>query len=281
MTLERKSPSKSATDFSVGTKKKGNDNNIWKVIKTKNNVHRWQKILVVKKGSTKSSKKVNKDIYSSSFIKKLAKNKKYFIHDNGGRPFMVNVSVKNVEIYKLPKNFENNIDPTFEDYNTLVKAYKNVKNVFIGKSVKGDDGNGWAGGIGNSILLHLSANKLSNKLSNKYCFIGEFIYEFEIPDIIEQFHSMIGNSDVSYPVAIGKTYVYFLINKGQYGYLSKEYFEDFPKKHKWALESYDKLWGQGTFRDNPTSKTYNPKSKTSLYKYTKKIPKIKIIQKRK
>lgn len=40
----RKSPSESATKFSVGFVKKGNDGNMWKIITTTAGVHRWAKI---------------------------------------------------------------------------------------------------------------------------------------------------------------------------------------------------------------------------------------------
>ena len=35
MTKERKGPSESATQFSIGTKKLGNNGNMWEIIKTK------------------------------------------------------------------------------------------------------------------------------------------------------------------------------------------------------------------------------------------------------
>ena len=40
----RKSPSESATKFSIGFVKKGNDGNMWKIIATAAGVHRWAKI---------------------------------------------------------------------------------------------------------------------------------------------------------------------------------------------------------------------------------------------
>ena len=40
----RKGPSSSATKFSVGTKKKGNDGNMWKIVKNKNGTKRWLKV---------------------------------------------------------------------------------------------------------------------------------------------------------------------------------------------------------------------------------------------
>ena len=40
----RKGPSESATKFSVGFVKKGNDGNMWKIVATAAGVHRWSKI---------------------------------------------------------------------------------------------------------------------------------------------------------------------------------------------------------------------------------------------
>ena len=40
----RKGPSESATQFSVGTMKKGNDGNKWKITETSSGVHRWSKM---------------------------------------------------------------------------------------------------------------------------------------------------------------------------------------------------------------------------------------------
>ena len=39
----RKGPSFSATKFSVGTKKRGNDGNMWKIVKNKKGTKRWLK----------------------------------------------------------------------------------------------------------------------------------------------------------------------------------------------------------------------------------------------
>lgn len=52
----RKGPSASATDFSVGTIKKGNDGNNWIVVATKSNVHRWQKLTNNKSNKSKKIK---------------------------------------------------------------------------------------------------------------------------------------------------------------------------------------------------------------------------------
>jgi len=41
---DRPSPSESATQFKVGTKKKGNDGNMWIIVENKNGVKRWSKV---------------------------------------------------------------------------------------------------------------------------------------------------------------------------------------------------------------------------------------------
>ena len=43
--LSRPSPSESATLYKIGQKKKGNDGNLYIIIKTKNNIKRWKKII--------------------------------------------------------------------------------------------------------------------------------------------------------------------------------------------------------------------------------------------
>ena len=53
----RKGPEESATKFSVGTKKKGNDGNMWKIVKNKKGTKRWQK---EKNGEVKKTQKNTK-----------------------------------------------------------------------------------------------------------------------------------------------------------------------------------------------------------------------------
>lgn len=43
--VNRKGPSESATLFAIGTKKKGNDGNMWIIIQDKNKIKKWKKIL--------------------------------------------------------------------------------------------------------------------------------------------------------------------------------------------------------------------------------------------
>jgi hypothetical protein len=65
----RKGPSESATKFSIGFVKKGNDGNMWKIVSTKTGVHRWSKI----SSSREPTHNKNSDNVSLEDLKKLAK----------------------------------------------------------------------------------------------------------------------------------------------------------------------------------------------------------------
>jgi hypothetical protein len=68
----RKSPTESASMFSIGYTKKGNDGNMWKIIETSSGVHRWQKITKTHFKTIKKSNHVcykDKDIQKSSLSK--------------------------------------------------------------------------------------------------------------------------------------------------------------------------------------------------------------------
>ena len=184
--LDRKGPSDSATLFPKGTKRVGNDGNMWIITVTKKGVHRWSKDNKVSKG-------------------KMTKGKKYLIHDNGGRPFLVNINGKDVSIFKLPEGVEEDEDTSKNDYTELVKEYKNVKKVFIGKSVKPKDDTAYYAAYGkefdgNTILIEIK--------DKRYCLVAEKIVEFSTKDSIEKFESPVGNSDVPYPLAYGSQNVY-------------------------------------------------------------------------
>jgi len=257
----RKGPEESATKFSIGTEKKGNDGNMWVIVKNKNGVKRWAKKTSKTKKSRKKSKTTNKSTKtlkkSTKTLKKSSKaliGKNYLIFDNGGRPFKVVIKGKGLDIFTYEGLDENG--QSENDYTVLIKSYRNLKKIFVPKGID-DRGDPWSGGKGNTILAHISGNR--------YLFIGPWIYEFETKGKILEYHSQVGNSGVPYPLAVGENNVYFLIAKGE-GYLSREYFEEFPKKYSWAIDGYLRLWGQNKF-DKKLS--------------TKKISKIKVIKKRK
>jgi hypothetical protein len=71
----RQAPSESANNFALGTKKRGNDGNMWVIIQTKNS-KRWSKVNENKLQKTKKTKK--NIIYK--IIKGNNKTKKYTIH---------------------------------------------------------------------------------------------------------------------------------------------------------------------------------------------------------
>ena len=263
MVKKRKGPSQSATNFKDGVKKKGKDNNIWIIVKKKKEVKRRKKHIFKKKVTkTKKKQKTKSSQKNRSTQKKkqkTKKNQKYFIHDNGGRPFKVVINGKKLDIFTFDKDLKEEFGEDNVDYDILVKSYKNLKNIFIPKGID-DRGDKWSGGKGNTILAHISGHK--------YLLIGSSIYEFETKkENILEFHSQVGNSDVPYPLAVGENNVYYLIANGDEGYISKDYFEGFPKEYNWAIDGYLRLWGHQEKFNNLTKKT-------------KKIPKIKIIFKR-
>ena len=240
---KRKGPTNSATEYNIGTIKKGNDGNMWIIVENKNKVKRWKKINNKTKKNIKTKK--NKTNKKTNIL-----GKKYYTHHNGSRPYKVIINGQNVKIYKLRNDYNNYTEPKSDDYNDLIKEYKNVKKIFIGKSIKGDDAYASFGnnskkaqkfGIGNSILINIS--------KYKYSFIGETVYEFKINEEITDYFSMIDRNDSPLPLALGKKNIYFLMHNAYYGMIDRKYFEDFPKKHNWGLDSYSRLWGINKFTD--------------------------------
>lgn len=140
---------------------------------------------------------------------------KYYIHDNGGRPFMVNVNTKDksLEVFKFDKKaydlyIEKTYHPKKNEYisdDNDVKYY--TKSILkIPKYQKVFIGDDWNEKEfkGNSILVNLS--------DMNYIFIGWDIYSFKTDEKINEYRSPVGNSDVPYPYAVSKNYVYFMID---------------------------------------------------------------------
>ena len=138
---------------------------------------------------------------SNTKITKQLKTKKafqtYYTHDNGGRPFKINIIGNTVSIYKFQKNLFNNSNVIRKYTDKPILTYQ-VQKYFIGKSPKckmtlfsGGYGSSFDG---NSILLHIN--------DNKYIYIGEKIYSFTSKSNIVKYVSLVGNSDVPYPYAI-------------------------------------------------------------------------------
>jgi hypothetical protein len=131
----------------------------------------------------------------------------YHTHDNGGRPFRVEINGKDVSVFMNMDTYEK-VNGKFQEVSRPEKHLFDfvAEEVMIGrKSPKGGyDGLKPKEAEGNSILL---------KVGSKYIFIGESIYEFKPlkGDTLQKFYSDIGNSDVPYPYAIGGNNVYILL----------------------------------------------------------------------
>ena len=153
-----------------------------------------------------------------SKTRKQQKGKLYKVHDNGGRPFFVEIQGNTVSVSKNMDTFEI-VNGKFVDISTPPKHLftKKADKIFIGKKspTGGYDGLKASQAEGNSILLKLGSN---------YMFIGHEIYEFSpvLGDTIEAYYSDIGNNDVPYPYAVGKTHIYIMLNKVA---VEKTYFD--------------------------------------------------------
>jgi len=176
---------------------------------------------------------------------KLSKTKSYLIHNNGTRPYRVTVSGNNVAIYKNTES------------GPLIKTLV-VKQIHVGKY----DG---AFGHGNSILLDLG--------SKKYIHIGFDIYEFSMLDDFEAYYSLIGNSDVPYPILLGSKYVYFMLD---FIYLPRTVFKAKMTAKEWE-DAYQYFYG---YKDYETGNNANTKSDAHKIKATcgKKFKNLKMLK---
>jgi hypothetical protein len=132
-------------------------------------------------------------------VKRWVKTRGYLIHDNGARTLFVHIKDNNtVSIRKL------NIDGS--KYDSIVKSYT-VKKIIVGKSTYDPSKKK------QTILKYLDGNSILLQLiNNKYVFIGNCIYEFTMPDDYKKYYSLVGNSDVPYPVLVGSEYIYFMLD---------------------------------------------------------------------
>ena len=138
------------------------------------------------------------------------KGKFYDVHDNGSRPYRVYIDGSSVSIYKG------------DAYDILIKKIS-VKKVYLGK--------GKGSAAGNSILLHVSGKK--------YVYIGHEIYEFQMEDTVDSYFSLIGNSDVPYPVLLGTEYAYFMLDRC---YVPRTSFSPSMTKSDWE-DAYQRFYG--------------------------------------
>lgn len=189
--------------------------------------------------------------------------KKYFIHDNGSRPFLVYLDKDSAYVYRIPENiyFHNEDYVSNKQHHLYIEPiadFKTIKN-FVGKSPLTESTSFSAGYgprfDGNSILLKTG--------ENKYVYIGYEIYEFKIPDDdeITKYYSPVGNSDVPYPVAFGKKNMYFMLDKD---YVPMKYFKDLELEEK--IDAYSYYYGH--------------EGDEELSEYAVKMPEVKMLYNR-
>jgi hypothetical protein len=213
--------------------------------------------------SSPDAKGVYKWIKANKTRKVSKGTKIYDVHDNGSRPFRVEVDGKKVSIYRgtRPKGSTNYGSL---DYSTLVKTLT-VSAIHVGESTCNksaylpDACGKWA--TGNTILLHISGNK--------YMFVGQEIYEFTMEDDFEAFYSIVGNSDVPYPITLGSKYVYLMLDS-DHTYISRDLFKAKMTGTEWA-DAYAYYYG---FKDFETGERIN-----CFDKYRTNLPKRKACEK--
>lgn len=174
---------------------------------------------------------ISKPIDKTTF-KKLVKSKTsqlYLTHDNGGRTFLVICNKSNVcaLVFNGKNEDYNPYDIKLKklyEYNIPVMEYTDIIQCFPGKDVDEKY-------LGNSVLIHIK--------NNRYAFIGDCIYEFDTfeNDKIIEYYSMVGNSDVPYPVALGEKYVYMMLD---HSYIARS---DFPENYNDWMDAYGCYYG--------------------------------------
>jgi len=168
----------------------------------------------------------------------------YWTHDNGGRAFAVYYNKnsdsqedKNVYIYEFPKDVAWPWDEEVESENyyvDLVATYSPI-NVWIPKGHLINTQNVEDNHLrfeGNSILLQLTERKC--------VFIGTEIYEFDLDENenVHSYYSLVGNSDVPYPVLVGSKNVYFMLD---YKFVPIEKFNNFTELQ--FMDGYSYYYG--------------------------------------
>ncbi len=236
----RKGPIQSATLYKIGTKKSGNDGNKWIVTETSNGIKRWKiysknqncnvdcksksksKSRQRSKSITKYMKKYNKckndqikkyesTSNTNSFIwaKNLtSKPMEYLIHDNGGRPFKFIATKNNIDIFTFKDtkslDFSDYEEPIYDVHLLSIKKFigfwigidTGYDNCYFRLKPKEFDGN--------SILIQ--------ETKTSYISVGWYVYRFTTDEVILDYMSPVGGSDVPYPIAYSEHYVYFMLD---------------------------------------------------------------------
>ena len=175
-------------------------------------------------------------------ITQKRKGKSYDIHDNGARPFRVIIDGTTISIYGA-------------NHDELIRTIR-VKKVHLG---------GKKSQLGNSILVHISGNN--------YMYIGHEIYEFKMEDTVDSYFSLIGNSDVPYPVLLGAENVYFMLD---HCYVSRSEFNPKMTKAEWE-DAYQRYYGHA----DPMTGEKSSKMSDGLKKKCKRMKGFHIVARHK
>jgi hypothetical protein len=182
----RKGPPYHAKDCK-GQTKKGNDKKPYISIPDSKGVYKW----------------IPKDVKPHSEQTQTKGIKTYMILDNGSNAFVAKVSPSHVNIYRLKHTNQNG---SVLDKKVLDMDYKKI---FIGDNDLNIKGGPAPKGMypGNSILIQTSPGK--------YIYAGNEIYSFGTinGEKINKYYSIVGNSHVTYPYAVGEHYTYFMLDK--------------------------------------------------------------------
>lgn len=116
----------------------------------------------------------------------------YKIQDNGGIPFIVDVTRNNIKVYLT--NFS--ADCTKNSKTIMIGEFIDYKKIFVS--------------IDASVTTKFDGVSLLIQLDDtKYVFIGTSIYEFKSNEQIIKFYSKMGNNDVPYSWGLTENIVYF------------------------------------------------------------------------
>lgn len=192
-------------------------------------------VLKYKYDPSKKPLKKNNEAYKK-IQEKHSKEKVYFIHDNGRRPFIVYLSKEQISVYREVQNkfYVRETDRAADNdrknawfYIEHVVTKKNCKKVWVGKSIS-NDMTEWLKSdakefLGNSILVKIN--------TSRYLFIGETVYEFSPNEEIKNFYSPVGNNDVPCPYAIGEDYVYFMMERKRVPVSAFKEFTEYVKNN--------------------------------------------------
>lgn len=230
--------------------------------------------VLLKRSPGKASPRLNKT-YKNKSKKKMSGAKRYEIHDNFGRPFLVDDFGDRVVVYS--QTFNMNTDTYDEPVKLFDKKYKKL---FVGDKPMWQVTENWAPGFkGNSLLLEVS--------DNTYMHIGTEIYEFNpvSGDKIVEYWSEVGNNDVPYPYAVGKTHLYFLID-GEHKSVPIDYFnlnEDIYKQYYLSHHvnlCKNKVWSTNELCKRLKDKDQDLKDQLEFLEKHRKPFKVTMIKKR-